>query len=354
METKKNKPAAQIVSAVLKKPPTPEKLTEMFEKIRKGATASLSLPQILASLVAMGWEIEPITTWVPLHYPYQGKWHLNSAHSSKPSELPALIELNSKMKRDQVSEVPDEVTIGERVIMDVGDIQKGSYDYHYFYWKEWVGSDAIRITNPRGKSFDLDRDWNTIDRPLEYCLYRYSEILYNKSGWKEDASAALGKEVHVPAAARTRENTGTCPACWGNYKLNDGRLVLHGYQRPGWGHVVGSCDAEKYPPAETSDSGFKMWLGKLEATLKSEEATMRKIEEGLVTQIQVGRKGGWVKKGEPMFAMHLDNLTRTTEDSIKTYKSEVQLYHKLIAAWKVRPFPKEGELQRVPRFFLAP
>lgn len=353
METKKNKPAVQIVAGVLKKPPTREKLTEMFEKIRKGATASLSLPQILASFVALGWEIEPITTWVPLHYPYQGKWHLNSAWSKNPAEESDLIELQAKMKKSQASVLPDEVKIGERIIMDVEPVKDGSHGIKYFNWKEWVGSDAIRITNTRGKSFDLDRDHHTIDRPLEYCLYRYSEILYNKSGWKEDASAALGKEVHVPAAARTRENTGTCPACWGNYKLNDGRLVLHGYQRPGWGHVVGSCDAEKYPPAETSDSGFKMWLGKLETTLKLEEKTMHNIKEGLVTQIQVGRKGGWVKKDEPMFAMHLDNLTRATEDSIKTYKSEVQLYHKLIAAWKVRPFPKEGELQRGPKFFLA-
>jgi len=352
MENKKNKPAAQIVSGVLKKPPAQEKLTEMFEKIRKGATASLSLPQILASLVALGWEIEPIKTWVPLHYPYQGKWHLNSAYSHKPGELSNLVELQAKMEKSQAPSLPDEVLIGERVIMDVEEIKEGNVGIHYFNWKEWVGSDAIRVTSPRGKSFDLGRDHHSIDRPLEYCLYQFNRF-FSEGGWKEDASAALGKEVHVPAAARTRENTGTCPACWGNYKLNEGRLVLHGYQRPGWGHVVGSCDAEKYPPAETSDSGFKMWLEKLETFLAREQGTMRNIKEGLVSQLK-GRGGNWIKKGEPSFAMHLDNLTRMTEDSIRTYKNEVQLYHKLIAAWKTRPFPKEGELQRGPKFFLAP
>lgn len=351
METKTGKLAAQIVSGVLRKPPTQEKLTEMFEKIRKGATASLSLPKILASFVALGWEIEPILVWVPLHYPYQGKWHLNSAYSHKPADEPALVELHAKMKKSQAPSLPDKVTIGEHIVMDVDPLMDGSHGIKYFNWKEWVGSDAIRVTNTKGESFELGRDHHSIDRPLEYCLYRSTSDL-SKSGWKEDASAALGKEIHVPAAARTRENTGTCPACWGNYKLNDGRLVLHGYQRPGWGHVVGSCDAEKYPPAETSDSGFKMWLEKLETFLAREQGTMRNIREGLVSQLK-GRGGNWIKKGEPSFAMHLDNLTRMTEDSIKTYKSEVQLYHKLIAAWKTRPFPKEGELQRGPRFFLA-
>ncbi len=351
MEAKTGKLATQIVAGVLKKPLPPEKLTEMFEKIRKGATASLSLPKILASFVALGWEIEPIMLWVPLHYPYQGKWHLNSANSYKAGDEPALFELHAKMKKSQVASLPDEVTFGEHVVMDVEPMMDGSHGIKYFYWKEWVGSDGIRVTNTKGKSFDLIRDWNSIDRPLEYCLYRVTRELA-EIGWKEAASEALGKEVHVPAAFRTRENTGTCPACWGNYKLNEGRLVLHGYQRPGWGHVVGSCDAEKYPPAETSDSGFVMWLGKLERFLVGEEKTMSKIEGGLVTELK-GRGGNWIKKGEPMFAMHLDNLTRMTEDSIKTYKNEIKLYKNLIAAWKTRPPPKEGERQRGPKFFLV-
>ena len=352
METKKNKPAAQIVSGVLKKPPAQEKLTEMFEKIRKGATASLSLPQILASLVALGWEIEPIKTWVPLHYPYRGKWHLNSAWSHKPAEEPDLVELHAKMKKSQSLGLPDEVTIGEHIIMEVDPLMDGSHGIKYFNWKEWVGSDAIRVTSPRGKSFDLGRDHHSIDRPLEYCLYQFNRF-FSEGGWKEDASAALGKEIHVPAAQRSRENTGTCPACWGNYKLNEGRLVLHGYQRPGWGHVVGSCDAEKYPPAETSDSGFKMWLEKLESFLKRERGTMRNIKEGLVTQLK-SRSGNWIKKGEPTFAAHHDNLTRMTEDNIKMYTREIELYRQLISAWKTRPLPAEGERERGPKFFLKP
>lgn len=45
---------------------------------------------------------------------------------------------------------------------------------------------------------------------------------------------------------------GTCQACFGEYKVEErtARLVLHGYQRPGNGCVVGSCMGVGAPPFE--------------------------------------------------------------------------------------------------------
>lgn len=45
---------------------------------------------------------------------------------------------------------------------------------------------------------------------------------------------------------------GTCQACFRKQKTSDGKMVLHGYQRPGYGYIVGECWGVKYAPFELS------------------------------------------------------------------------------------------------------
>lgn len=364
METaKKIKTSAQFITDARKKILPPEKMAEALEKIRKGATASLSLPKVIGILDHLGWKVEAMSGWVPLHYKASdGHMVLESAHVFKGEEIEQksglpFHDLHKKMVKESVSNLPHNVKVGERIYMDVTPIKDaGSPGARYFQWKEWVGSDGFKLTTPRKAVIELLPSRHYISqgvrKTLEVSIGVPTHEL-DKGGWKEDASATLGKEVHIPAAERTRENTGTCPVCWGNYKLLNGRLVLHGYRRPGWGHVVGSCDAENYQPAETSIDGFKMWIVKLAGFLKKDEETMSKIRDGLVDKIK-DRSGNWISKSERTFQMHLDNLTRMTEDSIRTMKREIENYDKLITLWKPRPLPKQGERERSMGFFLKP
>ena len=46
--------------------------------------------------------------------------------------------------------------------------------------------------------------------------------------------------------------TGLCPACQRQVKARDGKLVHHGYQRPGAGYIVGDCFGVGYEPHEIS------------------------------------------------------------------------------------------------------
>jgi len=63
----------------------------------------------------------------------------------------------------------------------------------------------------------------------------------------EAACAAL--EIDTPrtaaakkeAARKDAERLSTCPICFGAYKHRNGKMVLHGYQRPGWGFIHGRC-----------------------------------------------------------------------------------------------------------------
>lgn len=59
------------------------------------------------------------------------------------------------------------------------------------------------------------------------------------------------------------DRIGTCPRCWGQYKVRDDNqdgvweLVLHGYERPGHGHVVGRCAGTDQQPLEHSPDGLQ-------------------------------------------------------------------------------------------------
>jgi hypothetical protein len=68
--------------------------------------------------------------------------------------------------------------------------------------------------------------------------------------------------------ARTLENTGTCGCCGKNVKMEDGKLVDHGFEIHGWGHRVGSCFGVGYEPVEISPKAMVEYLAYLEATLE--------------------------------------------------------------------------------------
>lgn len=51
---------------------------------------------------------------------------------------------------------------------------------------------------------------------------------------------------------RTLRHIGWCPVCQRDIKVRNGRLVHHGYERPGIGFIVGDCFGVGYPPYEMS------------------------------------------------------------------------------------------------------
>lgn len=50
----------------------------------------------------------------------------------------------------------------------------------------------------------------------------------------------------------TEDFIGTCQACFGEFKVSDQFkvIVLHGYQRPGNGYIIGDCDGHGHAPFE--------------------------------------------------------------------------------------------------------
>jgi hypothetical protein len=55
----------------------------------------------------------------------------------------------------------------------------------------------------------------------------------------------------VAMAIKTRF-IGTCATCWQNVRCPNGTLAHHGYKRPGWGSIHGSCLGTGHEPWEVS------------------------------------------------------------------------------------------------------
>lgn len=86
---------------------------------------------------------------------------------------------------------------------------------------------------------------------------------------------------------RDAENRiGTCPGCWGEFKVQQGEgetwlVVLHGYQRPGHGAIIGRCMGVSLQPVEHSPDGIVAVLEHLRRRL--DEVEKARQEGGDIT-----------------------------------------------------------------------
>jgi hypothetical protein len=67
--------------------------------------------------------------------------------------------------------------------------------------------------------------------------------------------------------AKTDKLSGTCQACFGSFALKGGRMVHHGYKRPGVGYLLGSCKGVGHEPYEVSCEITKVWLAEVQNKL---------------------------------------------------------------------------------------
>lgn len=347
-----------------RKPIPEDKMRDLLVKARKKATGSFTLAKVVQMLDLLGWEMEPVYGWVPYQYISDGEEVLVQVHGNQnptAADVEHMERKREEMLAVEHTELPEATpeTVGHQVVMDVGPLKKGYADLRLFYHKQWTGVEGIRFTSPRGDSIDVLPGRGDV---VSYHHYVVTDVrgFAETDVWRalyqldieEDIAAALGMEKHVPAEQRTRENTGTCAHCWGNYKLDDGRFVLHGYKRPRFGYVVGQCLGVGYEPLEVSVDGA---VNMLQDVVMPFYFKVKKIYEDLssgnVIEIETGRKNETIKKGQPHFEVYLRDAVRRAKRDLESIETDVKLYEKVIEKWHERPMPKSGEMQRGPGFF---
>lgn len=86
-------------------------------------------------------------------------------------------------------------------------------------------------------------------------------------------------------ATKTR-HLGNCQICEGDFKLHLGKMVHHGYKRPGHGYIVGDCPGVFEVPYEVSCELIKAQRILAKEYQKGQEARLEALESGKVTYIR--------------------------------------------------------------------
>lgn len=68
-----------------------------------------------------------------------------------------------------------------------------------------------------------------------------------------------------------------CQICGAEWALHNGRISIHGYQRPGYGFIVGSCRGSQQKPWEVDSSAVGRWIDELRTMLGSRRETLAGI-----------------------------------------------------------------------------
>jgi hypothetical protein len=80
---------------------------------------------------------------------------------------------------------------------------------------------------------------------------------------------------------------GTCPVCERAIRVRAGKMVHHGYERPGRGHIVGDCYGVARAPYEVSSEGTRAYRGDVVAPrLAHEEAFLARLEGNQVEELR--------------------------------------------------------------------
>lgn len=162
-------------------------------------------------------------------------------------------------------------------------------------------------------------------------------------------------EPYEGPAERSRDNTGTCSVCFRNIKLDKKAMALHGYRRPGIGHIYGSCFGVKYPPYEVSTEGCKAWKLVLEHEKKNVNEHLAELRSGKIHEVSP-YGGRSVKRGAPgwedalnstivQYAQHL----REVEEDIETSEKATRLWRKMALPGKddaAMPHPLDPGFER--------
>lgn len=330
---------------------SPEKIKDILLKLRKKAFSSLSAGQLVAALESLGgWKID--TSAVGLKSQSYGKdkkvvWDRDEEHVRRNWD---------SAKADEVQQLPANPVKGKKYTMDVSDIETNKAgDAWKFTLFEWFGVPAVRFISPEGKSFDLiGRDGK---EPMKTPVYDIAPWLYKETGIIDQISKALDMrtpdEEKADKAPRTRNNTGSCPCCFGNYKIrsksNDlPEMVLHGFKRPGWGEIHGRCFGVSFPPFELSPKGTEHLIKHLQEGQDNREKHLRDLKSGKVTSLYIETSVKRMQlvtpesEGAAGWEKILKERIREVEWTKDKVEGDIRTLTKLVNGWELKPLPEEG------------
>lgn len=139
--------------------------------------------------------------------------------------------------------------------------------------------------------------------------------------------------------ATSTRHIGFCPVCEHKIKVRSGKLVHHGYKRPGIGYILGDCFGVDMPPHEVSPNTAKFYLASvIEPELRAAENAVAFLEDPPFLMFHKQENGRWVYVG------HTPVMEKRRRDEVSEWEWERQLSRsRSDAAGTLRSFIEERD-----------
>lgn len=200
-------------------------------------------------------------------------------------------------------------------------------------------------------------------KEAQYRIFTFYRGTLNGKAWKEHTLRALllaqttflADIEKVIGAEPVKEdfrrpNAPTCPCCFRDILLDtQNKMVHHGYNRPGYGFIVGDCFGVGYEPFEVSKLGTEEYLAQaIRPSLDRAKSYLAELLGGNVTsfpssKIERGVEVAIVvtKETHPRdFERLLDRAIHATEGRISALTGMVKDLEEKIAKWAPKPLPE--------------
>lgn len=213
---------------------------------------------------------------------------------------------------------------------------------------------GYRITAPDQQQFDVCGPTQVLGYGGAKDFAAFFTWALANTDLEAAVNAKLGLPKHLKASERPRvpvggQTIGTCAICTHQQVVRNGAMVLHGYQRPGHGYVIGNCFGTDHEPYEVSAKACIAYVPVLEGHKANYEHRLADLKAGKITLFSSSKRNYRtgrdeqivVRQGDPQFANRLKAEIAGTEQQIKFIKSDIAVMQKRITDWK------PGTLRRV-------
>jgi hypothetical protein len=162
---------------------------------------------------------------------------------------------------------------------------------------------------------------------------------------KEAKKTRKSREKLDAIEAERGHRVGKCPVCFGDFIADKGGMVLHGYQRPGHGYLVGDCYGVNFPCLETSVEGSVAYLEKvLKPGLVDALASLGRLQTAQEVTIPGHsrlHKPKTYKAVDVGFASAKERMVHDAERTVLFLNSDIQTFEAVISGWKSQKWPRK-------------
>jgi hypothetical protein len=141
----------------------------------------------------------------------------------------------------------------------------------------------------------------------------------------------------------------TCSCCFRSIAVRNGKMVHHGFERPGYGYQTASCWGVNFPPLEISLEGLEWLIQNRKDALESNKKKLQELPERETIFLFHNQKPQKFVRGDSNFTWALNKATEETKTDIKLLNWELDNLGQHLEKW-TEYHSKLDEENHAPKF----